>query len=133
MLKEFTYPGDLKSPKITLKTEGVLEFCGRSLPENAKEIFSPVFEWMNEYKLNPANSTEVNFKLEYFNTTSSKMIYEVLKITEEIKRSGNDVSLNWYFEKDDPDLKDEGQLLSSNLDVELNFIEIDEFDFNHFN
>lgn len=132
MLEDFTYEGDIKSPKITLKCNGELEFSGRSLPENAKEIYAPVFNWMTTYKSNPAETTVINFKLEYFNTTSSKMIYEVLKIAEEMIKSGNQVNLNWHFEKDDPDLKYEGNLLSSNLDIDLNYIELDDFDFDHF-
>ena len=72
MLEHFTHKGDLKSPNIILDPAGVMEFQGRSLPENAKEIFTPVFEWMNNYSENPAQTTDINFKLEYFNTTSSK-------------------------------------------------------------
>jgi Ser-tRNA(Ala) deacylase AlaX len=87
---------------------------------------------MNKYCENPTETTEINFKLEYFNTTSSKMIFEVLKIAESLIKDGHKVNLNWYYEKEDPDLKDEGLLISSNLDVKLNFIEIDEFDFGHF-
>ena len=87
---------------------------------------------MNTYKSEPAKSTDINFKLEYFNTTSSKMIFEVLKIAESMIKDGHQVNLNWYYEKDDPDLKDEGVLITSNLDVELNFVEIEEFNFDHF-
>ena len=61
------------------------------------------------------------------------MIYEVIKIGEEMLKSGKKVNVNWYFEKDDTDLKYEGVLISSTLDLELNFIEIDEFQFDHFN
>ena len=132
MLNDFIHKGDLKSPNIILNTSGTLEFQGRSLPENAKEIYNPVFEWMNTYKGEPAKSTDINFKLEYFNTTSSKMIFEVLKIAESMIKDGHQVNLNWYYEKDDPDLKDEGVLITSNLDVELNFVEIEEFNFDHF-
>ena len=99
MLEDFTYQGDIKSPKITLKGSGELEFSGRSLPENAKEIYAPVFNWMTTYKSNPAEKTVINFKLEYFNTTSSKMIYEVLKIAEEMIKSGNNVDLNWHLKR----------------------------------
>ena len=132
MLYDFIHKGDVKSPNIILNTSGTLEFQGRSLPENAKEIYNPVFEWMNRYKSEPAKSTDINFKLEYFNTTSSKMIFEVLKIAESMIKDGHQVNLNWYYEKDDPDLKDEGVLITSNLDVELNFVEIEEFNFDHF-
>tara|TARA_Y100000589_G_scaffold191587_1_gene181428 strand:- start:1698 stop:2099 length:402 start_codon:yes stop_codon:yes gene_type:complete len=133
MLKDFTTQGDNKNPKIVLRTSGDLSFHGRSLPENAKEIFKPILEWLNQYKDVAAEETNINFQLEYFNTTSSKMIYEVIKIGEEMLKSGKKVNVNWYYEKDDTDLKYEGVLISSTLDLELNFIEIDEFQFDHFN
>ena len=40
MLNDFFHKGDVKSPNIILNTSGTLEFQGRSLPENAKEIFT---------------------------------------------------------------------------------------------
>lgn len=61
------------------------------------------------------------------------MIYEVIKIGEDMLKTGKKVNVNWYFEKDDRDLKYEGVLISSTLELELNFIEIDEFQFDHFN
>ena len=61
------------------------------------------------------------------------MIYEVIKIGEDMLKTGKKVNVNWYFEKDDTDLKYEGVLISSTLELELNFIEIDEFQFDHFN
>ena len=53
MLNDFIHKGDVKSPNIILNISGTLEFQGRSLPENAKEIYNPVFEWMNTYKSEP--------------------------------------------------------------------------------
>ena len=38
MLEHFIHKGDVKSPNIILDPVGVMEFQGRSLPENAKEI-----------------------------------------------------------------------------------------------
>ena len=84
---------------------------------------------MTTYKSNPTEKTVINFKLEYFNTTSSKMIMRFLKLPRNDKV--RNVDLN-HFEKDDRDLKYEGNLLSSNLDIELNYVELDEFDFDHF-
>ena len=133
MLKDFTFDGDNKCPKIVLEKSGELSFFGRSLPENAKEIFNQVFEWMNNYKQEAAELTNINFHLEYFNTTSSKMIFEVMSIAEDMIKSGQNVNINWHYEKDDPDLKYEGELIATNLDIDLNFIELQEFNFDHFN
>ena len=52
------------------------------------------------------------------------MIYEVIKIGEDMLKTGKKVNVNWYFEKDDTDLKYEGVLISSTLELELNFIKL---------
>ena len=127
MLNEYLHKGDYKNPTINLKNTGVFEFSGRSLPENSKSIYEPVIEWLNEYKKNSCSETILNFKLEYFNTSSSKLLYEIFKILEEIKNNGSKTIINWYHEKEDEDFMEEANFLISNLDIELIFIEIEEF------
>ena len=103
--------GDWKSPSISLNSNGNLELWGRSLPENALDIYNPIFDWLDEYKKNPAEKTIVAIKLEYFNTTSSKLIYSIFKKFEDLNNAGSIVSVKWYYENDDPDLEEEGKLL----------------------
>ncbi len=126
MLDDFSFAGDYKNPTISLKDSGVFEFSGRSLPENSKSIYEPAIEWLNNYKNKPSDSTVLNFKLEYFNTSSSKMLYEIFKIFEEIKRNNFKTTINWYHEKDDEDFMEEANFLISNLDLDLTFIEVEE-------
>ena len=77
------------------------------------------------------NGIEIDFKLEYFNTTSSKLIYEIFKKFEELKNSGNNLSVKWHYESDDPDMEEEGKLLSNIIKVNIELIAVDEFDFNY--
>ena len=127
MLKEYSYIGDYKCPTIHLKNTGVFEFSGRSLPENSKNIYEPVIEWLNTYKENPCSETILHFKLEYFNTSSSKLLYEIFKILNAIRNKDFKTTINWYHEKEDEDFMDEAKFLISNLDLDLTFIEIEEF------
>ena len=41
----------------------------------------------------------------------------------------NEISVKWYYESDDPDLEEEGKLLSKIIKVDIELIPIDEFDF----
>ena len=121
--------GNWKSPSILFNPNGNLKIWGRSLPENALEIYNPIFNWLDQYKGNPNKQTSVEVKLEYFNTTSSKLIYEIFKKFEEINSTDNEISVKWYYESDDPDLEEEGKLLSKIIKVDIELIPIDEFDF----
>ena len=64
--------GDWKNPSVLFNPNGKLQIWGRSLPENALDTYNPIFKWLDAYKENPSDNTEIDFKLEYFNTTSSK-------------------------------------------------------------
>jgi hypothetical protein len=121
--------GNWKSPSISFNPNGNLQIWGRSLPENALEIYNPIFNWLDQYKNNPSKETAIEVKLEYFNTTSSKLIYEIFKKFEEINTNGNKINVKWYYESDDPDLEEEGKLLAKIIDLDIELIAIDEFDF----
>ena len=54
-------------------------FEGRSLPENTVKFFEPVMKWIEEYKKEPLDQTDIDLNFIYFNTSSAKIILEVLQ------------------------------------------------------
>ena len=101
-----------KTPKITLDAQsGQLEISGRSIPENAIEFFKPVYDWLEAYQAqHPApTQTELNVKLEYFNTSSSKCLVEVFRRLEYLQEAGGAVTINWFYEEDDEDMQESGE------------------------
>ena len=102
--------GSAKTPTIDFNQEtGVLELRGRSIPENSTEFYKPVFEWLDAYIDAPSANTEFAFKLQYFNTSSSKCILDVLRKLEKLHINGNKVVVNWFYEEDDEDMKEAGE------------------------
>ena len=100
----------VKTPKISFDDgRGALEIEGRSIPENSTEFYKPVFEWLDAYIDAPSANTEFAFKLEYFNTSSSKCILDVLRKLEKLHINGNKVVVNWFYEEDDEDMKEAGE------------------------
>ena len=128
-MENLNIEGSWKSPHVTLKTTGEFEIWGRSLPENVLDIYTPIFEWLDAYSKNPATETKVDVKLEYFNTSSSKLLFEIFKRFEKLNKNGNKISVNWYFEEDDADLEEEGKMFAKLVDVPINMISVKEFDF----
>ncbi|MEJ5316606.1 MAG: DUF1987 domain-containing protein [Tenuifilum sp.] len=110
--------GTSQYPTITLdKDAGVFEFKGNSLPEDAKSFFEPIITWIEEYAKNPNPETVVRFKMIYYNTPSSKMLFQVLKRFERIAQDGHKISIVWMYNEDDIDIKDAGKDLSNHIKI----------------
>ena len=110
--------GTEDTPKIILdKKNGIFEISGRSLPEDSAEFYRPVLEWIEAYGGDPNPGTEFVFKLEYFNTASSKLILDVLSALEDIKG----MKILWYFHEDDEDMEEAGQEFSELVEIPFEF------------
>lgn len=81
---------------------------GRSLPEDVTAFFAPVFEWLNQFARNP-HPAEFQFKLEYFNTASSKIILDMLLKLEEISTDFDQIKVSWYYQENDEDMLEAGE------------------------
>lgn len=110
--------GTEDTPKIILdKGNGIFEISGRSLPEDSAEFYQPVLDWLDEYSNEPKASTEFVFKLEYFNTASSKLILDILSSLEDIEGA----KIMWYFHEDDEDMEEAGEEFSELVEVPFEF------------
>jgi hypothetical protein len=100
-----------KTPEVSLDAQkGYLLFKGRSIPENAIEFYSPVFNWIDQYAREPIKTTEVEIHLEYFNTSSSKCLLDIFKKLQHIQNGGKSkVEIIWCYEVDDEDMLEAGE------------------------
>lgn len=98
-----------ETPEVKLdKDKNIFEFNGKSLPEDVVTFYNPIMDWLDEYSANLNDATEVKFRLDYFNTASSKMILDILLKLEEFKDSGKVVKVKWYYAEDDEDMEEAG-------------------------
>lgn len=115
--------GTAKTPTVIFEpANGLLEIKGRSIPENSTEFFKPLVDALKSFSTNASSAITVNFKLEYFNTSSSKCILDILKILESIKKTGKTVSLNWYYEEDDEDMLESGENYQEIVNIPFNML-----------
>ena len=106
------------TPSVSLNSDsGVFEFKGRSTPENSLDYYDPIFKWLDQYVLKPSSKTVVKLQFEYFNTSSSKCILDVLKKFVKLHNAGSDVTIKWYYEEEDDDMKEAGEDYSDILDI----------------
>jgi len=106
------------TPTVILdKENNIFEISGRSLPEDVVVFYKPILEWLDEYKNDPLDLTVFNFKLEYFNTASSKLLLDVLLKLEDINNDGHEVLVKWHYPDDDEDMEEAVEEYSDIVDV----------------
>jgi len=131
-MKNLHIKGDYKNPTIRFTFDkGLLEILGRSWPEHSSNTYIPAFEWIDEYAKNPQPITLVKVQLEYFNTSSSKMLLELFKRLEKINNKGTSINVEWYYEIDDLDLKEEGENFAEMVNLPIKHIGVNKFDFSY--
>ena len=118
MMQKMEMKGTTDTPQIVLDGQnGNFEISGRALTVDARKFFKPVLEWLKEYTESPQPATQLNFKLEYINTDSSKVILDILTILEQVQG----VKVYWYFKEDDEDMEETGEELAELVKVPFEF------------
>jgi len=90
-------------PKVNFNISGVCEITGESYMEDTYLFYQPVIEWLSEY-IKENKPVIFNIKLTYFNTSSSRIILEILDLLKSYKDSNGQVVTNWYYKPEDPDM-----------------------------
>lgn len=113
------------TPSIKFDAEnGVLDLKGRSIPENSLEFYQPIYNWLDSYIDSPKDKTVVNVHLDYFNTSSSKCILDILKRVDKLDQNGKDVLVKWYYDENDEDMMESGEDYMDLLEAPFELIEI---------
>lgn len=100
-----------------------LEIVGRSIPENPELIYNRLEEWITHH-FEKNSGLNVNIRLEYINSGSSKYLYDILKNLTGYGRSGKLVILKWLYEEDDEAMLELGEHYRDNagIPLEINMI-----------
>jgi len=110
--------GSDDTPNVILdKENGIFEISGRSLPEDVAAFYEPILNWLESYAEDPLEKTVFNFKLEYFNTASSKLLLDVLLKLEDLYDDGKDILVRWHFPDDDEDMEEAGEEYADIVEV----------------
>jgi hypothetical protein len=120
------------TPEIILSTDdNIYTIRGNSSPEDVRGLYYPVLDWFRDFSaeilrkndFTLENPMKFTFDLRYFNSSSAKFIFDILTELKFLRTSGIPVLIEWYYEEDDPDLKEAGQDISSIAEIEFSYIE----------
>ncbi len=103
---------------------GVLRIKGRCYPSDVKKFFEPLLAWVKDYVENPkSEQTAVHIDLEYFNTTSGKLLLNLFEMLKSLYKNGHNVSVKWYEWESDEEKDDDYSFLDE-FEGEYPFVEV---------
>ena len=107
------------SPQVLMDDENqILEIIGDSYPENAKEFYRLVFEWIDTFFENK-EKLFVNFNFSYFNSSSLKYITELLILFNKYHLASKEVNVIWKYDSEDIEMREIAEELSEDLEIDF--------------
>lgn len=94
---------------------------GEAFLENTWEFYKQLLGWLRKYTATQ-QPIIFDFKLSYFNTSSSKGILEILQFLKEYQEQGGDVTVNWYYSEEDEDIREEAEDFIEDTQLDMNLI-----------
>jgi hypothetical protein len=128
-MKALILPATRSTPGVRFDPAlGVFELTGTSVPENASEFYQPVVEWLANNFPDLKGEHVMHFHLSYFNSTSLKAIYQLLKKAKEACLMGQGtLRICWHGDADDDLLVETASMLSELLDMPMDIVpDVDE-------
>lgn len=118
------------SPEVIFdKDENFFKMSGRSFPADPDDFYQPILKWLEGYKdSKPEKGMVFNFRLEYFNTASAKMLLDLFFKLEDINEAGTDVKIIWNYLDDDEDMLEAGEEFDEIVEIDFEFVEYSEDD-----
>ena len=112
------------SPEVRINTaEKVLIIEGRSSPENAIEFYQKIYNAVDSY-FAQKDSLTVNLLFEYFNTSSSKCLFNLFRKFKKYQEEGKNLVINWYYEEYDEDMLETGEDFAEIIAIDIDLIEV---------
>ncbi len=116
-----------RTPYVKLdKESSLIVLQGNTYPEDAHEFFRPIMRWIYLYIKNPNPHTHVDLMFTYLNSTSERIIFDLIERFQKLYNRGYHVTIRWYYEEDDDDMYEKGLEFHDKLTLSFEFHELTE-------
>ncbi|KPK85046.1 MAG: hypothetical protein AMS27_08400 [Bacteroides sp. SM23_62_1] len=126
------YEYDFPSVHFNAET-GECEISGESYLEKTAEFYDRLLEWLDRFMNEVRKPIKFNFKLTYFNTSTSKRLLHIMIKLREYVDKGGSVTANWYYHPDDIEIEEDVEDLRSIAKLDVNVIPDPNIKFDPFN
>ena len=123
-MESLNIEGGKKNPEVSFEPySGVLVMIGKSSLENPTKFFDPIVEWLEEYGNKPSPITTFRMQLEYFNSSSSKLMMKIFRTLEKMhKDTKTQCIIEWYYDEMDGSMLEAGEDFESMLKMDFKYI-----------
>ncbi len=119
----FELPPTSETPLIRIDpSTGLFLMKGICIPEDTPGFFGKVMTLYTEAIEKLTLPAVFRFELRYFNSSSLKGIYMLMKKMENSSKDGNEMRIEWVMDGDDDDLIEYTDLLSSGICLPMTLI-----------
>ena len=82
---------------------------GKSFPEDSKQYYQSVLDWLTEYRQEKPDTFELHCNLFYLSSSSIIAVKQILVILKSYQADGAKVEVVWHYDEDDDDIKKTGE------------------------
>lgn len=110
-----------KTTPQTLINEGFMSLSGKAFPIGQHSFYNQLNKQVEKYSKRPAKKTFVEMDLSFINASSKRFIVEFFNQLEYLNNKGFKVGVKWWYDKDDEDVMELGEIYKSmfNFDIDL--------------
>lgn len=108
------------------------EMSGSSRPEDVRDLFYPMIEWLKNFGEKISQGMDTPFskdnpllfkiKMDYFNSSSAKFMFDIFEELNSIHKSGLPINIQWYFDEEDDDMREAGEEMQNLVNMKFQFI-----------
>jgi hypothetical protein len=123
-MERFIQEASRNTPEILFDPDkNVFSIKGTSHPENTKEFYNPLFNWLDRFYNTATKNTIISLELnfEYMNSSTLKLMVEMMRILDKFREKTPSIEIVWHYEQDDISMRETGIELFELSDIHLPF------------
>jgi len=122
------------TPEVSFSPEEDIYFIrGNSSPEDVRALYYPVIQWVKDMTSSIINRKNIKYSidnpliltvdLDYFNSSSAKFLFDIFNELKQLEPAGIPVKIEWHHDREDLDMRDAGNDISSLVGMEFQYIQ----------
>ncbi|WKK81108.2 DUF1987 domain-containing protein [Marivirga arenosa] len=120
-------PAKEAAPYVRFDEEnGTLQIKGKSYDEDVVMLYSMLRNKLKAFGGKSPDKLDVNIYLKYFNTSSSKCLFDLLSDLKDLEDNGTKLSIVWNFVEGDDEMGEDIEDFRDSLDMEFEVVPLED-------
>jgi hypothetical protein len=123
-MENLTLEATNSTPEIQANySNNTIEIRGKSYPENTFEFYQPLMDWVEAFFESDQTKLKLTFEIQYFNSSTSKVFYDLFDLLEESRTNGKSIVVDWEFDPENVSAEEAGEDFKEDFDdMEINLV-----------